>query len=198
PDQIAADAAASLGHDGEGLAIADLTETLAQDAALPEPDAEALAPDASADTDLALAILPATVPGLARSSRPSQRPASLARRAAPPQTTPIEAPAAAPGTRVAGLVTAVDADPGTLLPGSRIVQVGAFDSEDAAMGEWDRLYARFRDYMDGKQRLVQKARSGGRDFWRLRVVGFDDGGDARRFCSALLAKDAPCIPVTVR
>jgi len=66
------------------------------------------------------------------------------------------------------------------------------------MGEWDRLSGKFSAYMGDKRRLVQKARSGGRDFWRLRVVGFEDGSDARRFCSALLAKDAACIPVTVR
>jgi hypothetical protein len=45
---------------------------------------------------------------------------------------------------------------------------------------------------------VQKASSGGRVFYRLRAMGFDDLGDARRFCSALVAENADCIPVVTR
>jgi hypothetical protein len=82
--------------------------------------------------------------------------------------------------------------------GSRLVQLGAFDSEDQALSEWDRLYGSFGDYLEGKQRLIQKATSGGRDFYRLRVVGFDDGSDAQRFCSAFLARKSACIPVTAK
>ncbi|HBS49363.1 MAG TPA: sporulation protein SsgA, partial [Rhodobacteraceae bacterium] len=33
---------------------------------------------------------------------------------------------------------------------------------------------------------------------RLRAMGFDDISDARRFCSALVAGGADCIPVTTR
>jgi hypothetical protein len=78
------------------------------------------------------------------------------------------------------------------------VQLGAFDSEAVARSEWDRLQSRFSDFLGDRQRLIQQARSGGRDFWRLRVAGFEDGDDARRFCAALQARDAACIPVTVR
>jgi hypothetical protein len=52
--------------------------------------------------------------------------------------------------------------------------------------------------MQGKSRVIQKAQSGGRTFYRLRVAGFDDISDARRFCSALLAEKAACIPVKMR
>jgi len=58
--------------------------------------------------------------------------------------------------------------------------------------------ARFAEFMQGKQRVVQKATSGGRVFYRLRAMGFEDIADARRFCSALLAKQADCIPVVTR
>ena len=142
-------------------------------------------------------------PGLSRSERPSRRPADL-RRAAAPATlrAPTDAPDAGPGTQVASLApllpARIDVDPASVLPGMRVVQLGAYDSEAAARTEWDRLSQQFRGYMQDKRRFVQRARSGGRDFWRLRVVGFDDAADARRFCSALLAKDATCIPVTVR
>ena len=80
--------------------------------------------------------------------------------------------------------------------GTRLSQLGAFDSPEVARKEWDRLSARFGDYMDGKQRVIQKAQSGGRTFYRLRAIGFADLNDARRFCSALVAERADCIPVT--
>ncbi len=48
--------------------------------------------------------------------------------------------------------------------------------------EWDRLEGRFGDYLDGKDRVIQKAKSGGRTFYRLRAMGFDD----LTRCAALL------------
>ncbi|WP_179380518.1 SPOR domain-containing protein [Jannaschia marina] len=159
---------------------------------------------AAADAPIDLAVVPASEPGVAQSVRPRARPADLRRAvaAAAPATVPTEAPAQEPGTQVASLdpsrPSASDADPASLTPGTRVVQLGAYDSESAARGEWERFQGRFGPYMAGKQRLVQKATSGGRDFWRLRVVGFADGSDARRFCAELLAQDTACIPVTIR
>ncbi len=48
------------------------------------------------------------------------------------------------------------------------------------------------------RRVVQQADSGGRTFWRLRAAGFADLADARRFCSALVARQAECIPAVAR
>ena len=92
----------------------------------------------------------------------------------------------------------LDVDPDTLPPGTRLAQLGAYDTPDIARSEWDRLYARFGDYMEGKNRVIQQASSGGRTFYRLRAMGFDDLSDARRFCSALVAENADCIPVASR
>ncbi|WP_167766869.1 SPOR domain-containing protein [Jannaschia formosa] len=162
----------------------------------PEVEAQSLAemaePLVEEEAEIEVADLH-TGPGLARSSRPAQRPQGVVAR-----RVPTEAPVQAPTVQVASLGGALDVDPATLAAGTRVVQLGAYDSRDAAMGEWDRLSGKFAAYMGDKRRLVQKAQSGGRDFWRLRVVGFADSSDARRFCSALLAKDAACIPVTVR
>jgi hypothetical protein len=147
-------------------------------------------------------VVAASEPGVARSVRPRARPAAPRRVVAAPAVIPTDAPAQEAGTQVASLDATVpsarDADPSTITPGTRVVQLGAYDSESVARSEWDRMEARFGDYMYGKTRLVQKASSGGRDFWRLRVVGFEDGDAARRFCSELLAKDAACIPLTIR
>ena len=76
--------------------------------------------------------------------------------------------------------------------------MGAFDSPEIARAQWDRLQGQFGDYLAGKSRVVQQAQTGGRTFYRLRAMGFTDLSDARRFCSALVAEDADCIPVVSR
>lgn len=174
-------------------ASAPATQVIAPVAISTEPQAPAAADVVAASVE----------PGVARSVRPRARPAaSRSVVADAPATLPTEAPVQQAGTQVASLdpslPSARDVDIANLTPGTRVVQLGAYDSESAARGEWDRMESKFRDYMIGKSRLVQKASSGGRDFWRLRVVGFDDGDAARRFCAELLAKDAACIPLTIR
>lgn len=82
--------------------------------------------------------------------------------------------------------------------GTRLVQLGAFDTADGARAEWTRLQGRFGDLMAGKAIIVQPAESGGQTFFRLRAFGFSDEDDARRFCSALLSEDTACIPVAHR
>ncbi|AHD01139.1 SPOR domain-containing protein [Leisingera methylohalidivorans] len=123
-------------------------------------------------------------PGIKVSLRPSARPARFS---------PAPA-AAAPAARAAS----VDVDPATLAAGTRLAQLGAYESPEVARAEWDRIHARFSDYLEGKQRVIQRAESGGRTFYRLRAMGFAGLSDARRFCSALVAGNADCIPVTTR
>lgn len=128
-----------------------------------------------------------TGPGLARSLRPKMRPASLS-----------SGPRAA-ATRVAVVAPdVVELNPDTLAAGTRLVQIGAFDSPDAARAEWGRLDERFGEFFEGKDRVIQRATSGGRVFYRLRAHGFADLSDARRFCAALVAKNVDCIPVVAR
>ena len=93
-------------------------------------------------------------------------------------------------------MTEVAAD--TLPAGTRLAQLGAFESPEVAREEWARLNVKFEDYLEDKDRVIQKAESGGRTFYRLRAMGFDDLNDARRFCSVLVAENADCIPVTTR
>jgi hypothetical protein len=89
-------------------------------------------------------------------------------------------------------------DPATLAAGTRLVQLGAYDTREDAAAEWDRLTIRFGALMDGRARVVQAAESGGEAFYRLRAHGFADENDARQFCAALLAEQAACIPVLIR
>lgn len=122
--------------------------------------------------------------GLKSSLRPVLRPGGL-------KATP--AAVAAPQAEAA-----LEVEPASIPAGTRLAQLGAFESPEIARQEWDRLGQRFGDYLEGKQRIIQKAQSGGRTFYRLRAMGFADLNDARRFCSALVAERADCIPVTTR
>ncbi len=127
--------------------------------------------------------------GLKRSLRPVLRPAKL--------------PSVAQGTQVASIDAAVESalkevDAESIPAGTRLVQLGAYASPEIARAEWDKLQQRFDTYLGGKARVIEKASSGGRVFYRLRAMGFDTVSDARRLCSALKAENADCIPVTTR
>jgi hypothetical protein len=136
--------------------------------------------DAIVQSTAVAAVLDA--PGVKLSLRPRNRPEGGAAL--------IQAAAQAP--------VADSLDAASIEAGTRMVQLGAYDSEAIAVSEWGRIKSRFSDYLDGKQRVVQRASSGGRVFYRLRAVGFGDLSDSRRFCSALVAENADCIPVVAR
>ena len=82
--------------------------------------------------------------------------------------------------------------------GSRLVQLGAFQSEAVAISEWERMANLFPGYLDDKARVIQQAESGGKIFYRLRAMGFEDIEDARRFCAAFKSRNVDCVPVLVR
>lgn len=124
--------------------------------------------------------------GLDRSLRPRIRPATFS----PPQ------PQAAISASTEAETQSVEIS--EVAPGTRLAQLGAYESAEIAAQEWGRMSKQFGEYLDGKERVIQKAESGGKTFYRLRVKGFADLSDARRFCSALVAESADCIPVTTR
>lgn len=152
--------------------------------ALPEEAEEPAQTASAASAD----VIPASVPGVVRSLRPASR----------PLPTGTMALAAADAAAEAALPTFSDIDPATLEPGTRLVQLGAFDNEAQARDEWNRIAMDFGPLMAGKGRVIQPAESAGRVFYRLRATGFGDLADARRFCAALVGKDLHCIPVQVR
>ena len=144
-------------------------------------------PEAAVATDAAsAAVIPASVPGPARSLRPASRPDAIRARAT---STPVPESARADVTEM---------DPAGLPEGTRLVQLGAFDTPDLAREEWARLATRFPDYFAGRARVIEEASSGGSPFFRLRAHGFEDLAASRRFCAVLMAQSAPCVPVTVR
>ena len=154
-------------------------------------DGEAVAPTVMVDGQVveaavasAIETIATDIPGVSQSLRPVVRPVAL--RRAEPATAP--APAA--------IEAAVNS--AAIPVGTKLVQLGAFPTPEGAATEWTRLMGRFGEYMDGKERLIQEASTGGQTFYRLRAMGFADLSDARRFCASLDAGGAACIPVVVR
>ncbi len=133
-------------------------------------------------------------PGLERSLRPRLRPAGLKMAALTGAVATDAAPAAASATNG----TTRELEAAALPAGTRLVQVGIFNSPDGARKEWSRLDGRFGDYLAGKDRVIEKAKRGGREFYRLRVHGFADLSDSRRFCAAFMAQNVDCIPVVTK
>ncbi|MCC1493320.1 SPOR domain-containing protein [Cognatishimia sp. F0-27] len=145
---------------------------------------------ALADTEI---VPPEMALGLSRSLRPQLRPSGLRTASLTAVTPEIAAAVAAAqqgGTR--------EIDPASLPEGTRLVQIGTFKDADAARAEWRRLETRFSAFLEGKSRVIQRASSGGRVFYRLRAEGFADLSDARRFCAEFVAANVDCIPVVTR
>lgn len=126
---------------------------------------------------------------VARSLRPQARPADMAPAApsTPVNVETVSAPAAP---------AEISAD--TLEVGTRLAQLGAFDTPELARERFFELQGEFPDLMAGKAMVVQSAQSGGRTFYRLRAHGFPGDDEARRFCATLQAESTDCIPVAQR
>jgi hypothetical protein len=156
--------------------------------------------EAQADAAPASNIIPASVPGVSRSLRPALRPAGIRARAeVATLITTGESSAETPETPEAAVTeVGLELASAELEAGTRLVQLGAFDTQDLARGEWDRLAQLYPDFFLGRARVIEQATSGGQDFYRLRAHGFADLSASRRFCAALVAQGAACIPVTVR
>jgi hypothetical protein len=148
-----------------------------------EPTATDLAV-AAALADIGIAPEPAIIQVGAASGvpsitpRPAVRPANL-------QRVSLDAPRIVDG----------EVDASTIPAGTRLVQLGAYASPEVARAEWANAESSFGDYLVGRSRVVQEVQTGGRTFYRLRAMGFDDLADARRFCAVLVADGANCIPV---
>lgn len=136
-------------------------------------------------------------PAVAAGPRPRSRPANLPRLAAPtPAATPAPAPAAsatAPQQQAAAPreVTSVPA-------GTRLVQLGAFDSEVLARQVWDQLVGRHGDLLGSKSLFIERTTANARVFYRLRVAGFQNADQTRVMCESLRARGVDCIPVTLQ
>ncbi|MCV2864722.1 SPOR domain-containing protein [Albidovulum sediminicola] len=130
--------------------------------------------------------------------RPVARPARVFSAAAPADAYDADADAIAAAVAMALAPVAVDVNPAALPVGTSLAQLGSFDTEAEARLEWDRIVARYGALMEARQRVIEQAQSGGNSFVRLRVAGFEDIEDARRFCSVLLAESTQCVPTQTK
>lgn len=151
---------------------------------------------------------------LSGSARPAPRPMQMAMAAPAPEAVAAPASAAAEPDRdpvAAAMADAPAADNTAPTPaeapapasakvasGAPLVQIGAFDSDAIAQSEWNRISGRYGDLFAGKAPVVVAHQAGGRTFWRLRVAGFDNRDDARKFCAALAKAGTDCIPATAK
>ena len=178
-----ADAEAPVRLAGTDLAVAEVLASL-EDETTPIAASFTMPTDAAGKAGTLTASLGSAVDAAVGQAltRPAARPGAARRTAA--------AASAAPATP--------DMDPTAIAPGTRLVQLGAFGSAEVARSEWERTKAAFGPYLEGKSRVVTKAETGGRTFWRLRAHGFEDLADARRFCAVLVNGGENCIPVVKR
>lgn len=104
-----------------------------------------------------------------------------------PAPTPV---AATPQAAAVKQVTSVKS-------GTRMVQLGAYDSEAMAQKAWSRLVAANPDLLSSKGLYVERATSNARVFYRLRATGFDLSEQTRVMCELLRSRGVDCIPVTL-
>ena len=131
---------------------------------------------------------------LTQSNRPAPRPRST--RVASASTTASDArPAPAAETRPAEASAPAPAPAASSASGP-LVQIGAFDSNAIASGEWNRLTGKFGSLFSGKGQVIQQHNSNGRTFWRLRVAGFGNISEARQFCAAMKSGGTDCLALS--
>ncbi len=135
---------------------------------------------------------------LARSLRPNARPAGARLQLASAASLSASTVAPVTTTPAASQSTVDELDHTTLPAGTRLVQIGAFPSAESARSEWVRVSGFMGEFLAGKQRVVMQAQSGGRTIYRLRVHGFADLAEARRFCATSIEKNVDCIPVVTK
>ncbi len=138
------------------------------------PPAEAPAPQAlRAQIEAAQAPPPAL-------SLPALQPA-------PPVLPPAPAPKIAPPPAAPAAVAKAPAP-----RGGTEVQLGALESEQAAMTEWQRLSKRMPELLGARHPAVFRTEHDGKTLWRLRTGGFADIAAATSFCAQVKSKGVGC------
>jgi hypothetical protein len=158
-----------------------------------------LAPDLGEVAGEPDAVLEAVLPpdGTPPAARPLGRPSNLVRARA--QAPAPAKPAASRTTETAASPGVAQArEVGSLSSGTRLVQLGAYDSEAITRKAWAQLVAKNGDLLGSKSLYVERTTSNARVFYRLRVAGFENTEQTRVMCEALRARSIDCIPVTLQ
>lgn len=129
---------------------------------------------------------------LAAGPRPRGRPSGLSSR---PVRTGTPSPQALPPASPAPTSAAAAREVASVAPGSRLVQLGAFDSEGLARQVWNQLTQAHGDLLGTKSLFLERATHNARVFYRLRVAGFSTADETRIVCERLRGRGVDCIPV---
>ncbi|MEM1380907.1 MAG: SPOR domain-containing protein [Pseudomonadota bacterium] len=143
-----------------------------------EPPVRATTPAASTQT---AATTPTQTAPSASAQRtvpaPSRKPVVAQRETTPP---PVGRTAPAATTTAAVVAT-------------HVVQVGAFDSDQAALNYFDQLAGRLGGLLSGKRPDIQRATVNGRVYHRLRIGPFTSKSDATAYCNQLKTRGQDCL-----
>ena len=175
---------------------------------LPMPaqeDIATLGPDDAVDLPPDATVAALTDASAAAGPRPRNRPANLAparpKKAIaapkPAEAKPVLAKAEATKPAATKVASAAPAASG-VRPGTRLVQLGAFDSEEITKRAWSQLVAKNPDLLSSKNLYVERTTANARVFYRLRVAGFSSSEETRQMCEALRSRGVACIPVTLQ
>ncbi|MFT3973602.1 MAG: SPOR domain-containing protein [Amaricoccus sp.] len=160
-------------------------------------DAEAAA-DAAPTTDMRPRNRPAGLQVARAAAVAAPAATDVAAAARPAAAKPADARPADVRPAAASPKAVATSEVGSVQAGSRLVQLGAFDSEDITRKAWSSLVAKNPDLLASKSLYVERTTSNARVFYRLRVAGFQSADDTRRICEALRGRGVACIPVTLQ
>ncbi len=195
----------------EQIAAANMTDAPAAEGPVNEVVTDETGAPAQADA-IREALTQAQAAGpssLAVSTRPAPRPRTRTVAAAAPAAAAVQARTAeadAPARRPEAALAESQAEAQAPAPsrsaqvssGAPLVQIGAFDSDALAAGEFGRMSGKYGNLFAGKGQVIQKHEVNGRTFWRLRVAGFESRAEAQDFCAKLKAAGTDCIPATAQ
>ena len=176
-----------------GLEIGGEDESILSGAAIGK-EAMAPAPEAPAPQVLQAqqaAAVPASLP-IAAEPSPVQ-PVALA--AVPRAADPVPPAAALPRPQLRpAAVARLAPAPAVPVPsgGSTLVQLAALPTEEAAIGEWQRLSRKMPDLLGNRRPAVSRTEHEGRVFFRLRTGAFTDIAQATTFCQHVREKGGGC------
>lgn len=86
----------------------------------------------------------------------------------------------------------------SIAAGTVLIQFDVYDDEASAIRDWDVFVESHRDLIGSLTRYIERREAGGRVFYRLRAMGFDDMAHAENLCKALVLRDVPCITARAR
>ena len=140
-------------------------------------------PQTPRQTAAPMSALPSpAAPPKSANFHPPSAPAALASPAHADTPTPQAAPSA---KSVATL--------GGVSPDRWVAQIGATTDESLAKAEWQKVSELMSGSMGGLSLRFEKVAAGPNSLLRIQASGFADKDAAKQFCSALLAKQHPCL-----